>query len=51
MKYYPEKEMLNVYFENNEKMFQVDLKSDLKEEPDLKSRCCFTLSESVMPGY
>ena len=30
--------MLNVYFWNNEKMFQIDLKSDLKEEPDLKSR-------------
>ena len=32
-------------------MFQIDLNSDLKEEPDLKSRCCFTLFEPVMPGY
>ena len=32
------------------KMFQKDLNSDLKEEPDLKSRCCFTLLEPVMPG-
>ena len=31
-------------------MFQIDLNSDLKEEPDLKSRCCFTLFEPVMPG-
>ena len=33
------------------KMFQLDLKSDLKEEPDLKSRCYFTLLEPVMPGF
>ena len=32
-------------------MFQTDLNSDLKEEPDLKSRCCFTLFEPVMPRY
>ena len=24
-------------------MFQIDLDSDLKEEPDLKNRCWFTL--------
>ena len=31
--------MLNVYFWNKiEKMFQIDLNSDLKEEPDLKGR-------------
>ena len=34
-----------------EKMFQIDLKSDLKEEPDLKNKCCFTLPEPVMPGF
>ena len=34
-----------------QKMFQIDLNSDLKKEPDLKSRCCFTLIELVMPGY
>ena len=44
--------MLNVYLWNkNQKMFQIDLNSGLKEEPDLKSRCCFTLFELVMPGY
>ena len=31
-------------------MLQLGLKSDLKEEPDLKSRYCFTFLESVMPG-
>ena len=32
--------MLNVYFWNkNEKMFQIDFNSDLKEELDFKSRC------------
>ena len=31
-------------------MFQIDLNSDLKEEADLKSRCCFTLFEPVMSG-
>ena len=40
------KKMLNVYFWNNEKMFQIDLKRDLKEEPNLKSRYCFTLLET-----
>ena len=44
--------MLSVYFgSENEKMFQIDLNSDLKEEPDLKSRCWFTLFELVMPGF
>ena len=42
--------MLDVYFWNNEKMFQIDLKSDLKEELDLKSRLCFTLLEPIIPG-
>ena len=32
------------------KMFQIDLNNDLKEEPDLKCRCCFTLIEPVMLG-
>ena len=32
--------MLNVYSWNkNEKLFQIDLNSDLKEESDLKSSC------------
>ena len=45
------KKMMNAYFWNKkEKMFQIDLKSDLKEEPNLQSRCCFTLLEPVMPG-
>ena len=43
--------MLNAYFLNkNKKMFQTDLNSDLKEEPDLKNRCCSTLFEPLMPG-
>ena len=42
----------NVYLWNkNRKMFQIDLDSDLKEEPDLKSRCSFTLFEPVLLGY
>ena len=32
------------------KMFQIDLESDLNEEPDLKSRCRFTLFGTVMLG-
>ena len=35
--------MLSVYLYKNEKMFQIDPNNDLKEEPELKSRCCFTL--------
>ena len=33
--------MLYVYFwnKNEKKMFQIDLNSDLKEKPDLKSSC------------
>ena len=51
LKYCLEKKNLNVYIWNkNEKMFQIDLNSDLKEEPDLKRRCCFMSFESVMPG-
>ena len=43
---------MNVYFSNeNEKMFQIDLNSDLKEEPDLKSRCWFTLFGPVMQRF
>ena len=37
------KTILNVHFQNkNKKIFQTDLKTDLKEEPDLNSRCCIT---------
>ena len=28
-------------------MFQTDLNNDLKKEPDLKSRCWFTIFEPV----
>ena len=35
--------MLSVNFYKNEKMFEIDLNSDLKREPDLNSRYCFTL--------
>ena len=38
LKYYPE-----------EKNFE-NVHCDLKEEPDLKSSCCFTLLEPLMPG-
>ena len=31
------------------KTFQIDLNSDIKEEPGLKSRCGFTVFEPVMP--
>ena len=41
--------MLNVYFCNkNEQMFQTDLNSDLKEEPDFTRMYCFTLFEQAM---
>ena len=37
------KAILNVHFQNkNKKIFQIDLKPDLKEEPDFNSRCCIT---------
>ena len=40
------KKMLNVYFGNkNEKFFQINLNSTIKEETELKSRCWFTLIE------
>ena len=43
--------MLNIYsWKKNEKLSQIDLNSGLKQEPDLKSRCCFTLCELAMPG-
>ena len=51
LKYYPEVKMLNVCFTNkNEKLFQTDLNSDLKEEPGLKSRSCFIFFEPIMRG-
>ena len=31
-------------------MFQIDMKSDLKEEPVIKRKCSFTLFEKLMPG-
>ena len=37
------KKMLSINFYKNEKMFEIDLNSDLKIEPNLKSRYCFTL--------
>ena len=42
--------MLNVYFLNkHENMSKIDLNRDLKEQPNLKSWCFFTLFED--PGY
>ena len=38
------KKVSHVFFWNkNEKTFQLDSEKDLKEDPDLKSRCWFTL--------
>ena len=35
LKYYTKEKLLIAYFYNNENLFEVDLKCDLKEEPDL----------------
>ena len=47
MKYHPEEKNVKCYknenFYKNKKMFQIYLNSDLKNEPDLKSRYFFTL--------
>ena len=44
LKYFPEEKNVKCFnFYKNEKMFQIDLNSDLKKEPDFKSRYCFTL--------
>ena len=43
--------MLSVYFYKNEKMFLIDLKCDLKKEPDLKSKCRLKLPEPVIPTF
>ena len=32
-------------------MFLINLNNDVKEEPDLKSRCWFTLFGPVMQGF
>ena len=42
---------MSTFEEKMKKIFQIDLKIDLKEEPDLKSRCLFTLVGSVMPEF
>ena len=42
--------MLKIYFRNNKKMTQIDLKIDLREEHDLKSKCSFALLEPIMLG-
>ena len=42
--------MLKVYFRNNKKITQIDLKIDLKEEHGLKSKCSFALLEPIMLG-
>ena len=44
LKYYPEEQNAECLFlKQIEKIFQIDLNIDLKEEPDLRSRCWFTL--------
>ena len=35
--------MLSVNFYKNEKMLQIDRDGDLKKDPDVKNRYCFTL--------
>ena len=47
LKYYPEEKNVECLLL---KQWKLDLESDLKEELDLKSRCCFTLLEPVMAG-
>ena len=50
-KCYPEEQNLKCLFlTQKEKMFQIDLENDLKKEPDLKSRCWFTLLGPVVQG-
>ena len=40
MKYYSEEQNVEcLLLKQKWKMFQIDLNSDLKQEPDLKSRC------------
>ena len=41
---------MSTFEKNEKKMFQIDLDSDLREEPDLMSRCWFTLFGPVMQG-
>ena len=51
LKYYPEeKKVKRLLLKQKSKMFQIDLNSDLKEEPVIKRKCSFTLFEKVMPG-
>ena len=52
LKCYPEEENneCQLLKKNEKKMFQIDLDSDLREEPDLMSRCWFTLFGPVMQG-
>ena len=51
LKCYPEEKTVEcLLLKQNEKIFQIDLNSDLKEEPELKNRCWFTLFEPVIAG-
>ena len=51
LKHYPEERNVEcLILKKNQKMFQIDLSSDLKKKPDLKSRCYFTLFEPIMSG-
>ena len=52
LKYYPEEQNTECLFlKQIEKIFQIDLNIDLKEEPDLRSRCWFTLFGPAMQGF
>ena len=52
LKYVPEEKNVECLLlkQRREKFFQIDLNSDLKEELEFKSRCCFTIFEPLMPG-
>ena len=51
LKYYPEEQNVEcLLLKQIEKMFQIELKSDLTEEPDLKSRRWLTLFGLAMQG-
>ena len=51
LKYYPEEKNIKcILLKQKRNYVQIDLKSDLKKELDLKSTYRFTLSEQVIRG-
>ena len=50
LKYYPEEKVLEcLLLKQKRKNALMNLNSDLKKKPQLKSKCCITLFEPVMP--